>query len=107
MRMIAKRGIFLWILAILFVAGIIFLVVSFTMHGSEWAMKNYNPHLYRNGELMMLLHKASPDAAVADDILKVESRPDSDYLKNIVVIFLVKLIIVQFFQQYVSHFGIV
>ncbi|MBQ9517833.1 MAG: penicillin-binding protein [Eubacterium sp.] len=52
MRMIAKRGIFLWILAILFVAGIIFLVVSFTMHGSEWAMKNYNPHLYRNGELI-------------------------------------------------------
>ena len=52
MKMIAKRGIFLWILSILFVAGIVFLIVSFTMHGSEWAMKNYNPHLYRNGELI-------------------------------------------------------
>ncbi|MBR1530776.1 MAG: penicillin-binding protein [Eubacterium sp.] len=52
MKMIAKRGIFLWILAILFTAGIIFLTVSFVSHGSEWAMKNYNPHLYRNGELI-------------------------------------------------------
>ncbi len=52
MKMIAKRGIFLWILSALFVAGIVFLAVSFVSHGSEWAMKNYNQHLYHNGELI-------------------------------------------------------
>lgn len=52
MKMITKRGIFLWILSILFVAGIIFLTVSFINNGSEWAMKRYNRHLYSNGELI-------------------------------------------------------
>ncbi|MBE6719971.1 MAG: penicillin-binding protein [Ruminococcaceae bacterium] len=52
MKMIAKRGIFLWILSILFVVGIIFLTVSFTTHGTEWAMQRYNRHLYSNGELI-------------------------------------------------------
>ena len=52
MKMIAKRGIFLWILSVLFVAGIVFLTVSFVNHGSEWAMKRYNHHLYSNGELI-------------------------------------------------------
>ena len=52
MKMISKRGIFLWILSALFMAGIIFLTVSFVNHGSEWAMKRYNHHLYSNGELI-------------------------------------------------------
>ena len=52
MKMITKRGIFLWILSALFVAGIIFLTVSFVSHGDEWAMKRYNRHLYSNGELI-------------------------------------------------------
>jgi peptidoglycan glycosyltransferase len=52
MKMITKRGIFLWILCILFVAGIVFLTVSFVNNGSEWAMKRYNYHLYSNGELI-------------------------------------------------------
>jgi len=52
MKMIAKRGIFLWILSALFVAGIIFLTVSFVTNGSEWAMKRYNHHLYSDGELI-------------------------------------------------------
>jgi len=52
MKMITKRGIFLWILSALFVAGIVFLTVSFVTHGDEWAMKRYNRHLYSNGELI-------------------------------------------------------
>ena len=52
MKMITKRGIFLWILSALFVAGIVFLSVSFVSHGDEWAMKRYNRHLYSNGELI-------------------------------------------------------
>ncbi len=52
MKMIAKRGIFLWILSALFIAGIIFLTVSLVHNGSNWAMKRYNHHLYSNGELI-------------------------------------------------------
>lgn len=52
MKMITKRGIFLWILSILFIFGIIFLTVSFVKDGSTWAMKRYNHHLYSNGELI-------------------------------------------------------
>ena len=52
MKMITKRGIFLWILSALFIAGIVFLTVSFVSHGDEWAMKRYNRHLYSNGELI-------------------------------------------------------
>ena len=52
MKMITKRGIFLWILSALFVAGIVFLTVSFVRSGDEWAMKRYNRHLYSNGELI-------------------------------------------------------
>lgn len=52
MKMITKRGIFLWILSILFVAGMVVLIVSFVNNGSEWAMKRYNKHLYSNGELI-------------------------------------------------------
>ena len=52
MKMITKRGVFLWILSFLFIAGIVFLTVSFVQNGDEWAMKRYNRHLYSNGELI-------------------------------------------------------
>ena len=52
MKMITRRGIFLWILSILFLAGVVFLAVSFVQHGDEWAMKRYNKHMYSNGELI-------------------------------------------------------
>lgn len=52
MKMITKRGIFLWILCILFLAGVVFLTVSFVKDGSDWAMKRYNHHLYNDGELI-------------------------------------------------------
>lgn len=52
MKMITKRGVFLWILCFLFVIGIVILVISFANNGSDWAMKRYNKHLYSNGELI-------------------------------------------------------
>lgn len=52
MKMITRRGVFLWILSALFVAGVVFLLVSYVQHGDEWAMKRYNKHMYSNGELI-------------------------------------------------------
>lgn len=52
MKMITKRGIFLWILSILFVAGLVFLTVSLVSNGDEWVMKRYNHHVYTDGELV-------------------------------------------------------
>ncbi len=52
MKMITKRGIFLWILSILFVAGLVFLTVSLVNNGDEWVMKRYNHHVYTDGELV-------------------------------------------------------
>jgi peptidoglycan glycosyltransferase len=50
--MITRRGIFLWILSILFIAGTVVLTLSFVSNGSEWAMKRYNKHMYSNGVLI-------------------------------------------------------
>ena len=52
MKMITRRGIFLWILSALFLVGVVFLTVSYVQHGDEWAMKRYNRHLYADGELI-------------------------------------------------------
>lgn len=52
MKMITRRGIFLWILSALFVVGLIFLTVSFVKSSDEWVMKHYNLHVYNNGELI-------------------------------------------------------
>lgn len=52
MKMITRRGVFLWIMAILFVAGLIFLTISFVKSGDEWVMKHYNFHVYSDGELI-------------------------------------------------------
>ncbi len=52
MKMITKRGIFLWILAALFLAGIFNLTVALVTNGSTWVMKTYNYHVYSNGELI-------------------------------------------------------
>lgn len=52
MKMITKRGIFLWILVIAFTAGLVFLIVSFVNHGDEWVMQPYNSHLYNSGDLV-------------------------------------------------------
>lgn len=52
MKMITKRGIFLWVLCALFIGGIIFLSFSLATEGSTWVMKNYNRHVYSDGQLI-------------------------------------------------------
>ncbi len=52
MKMITKRGIFLWILSIAFVAGLIFMTVSLVSNGDTWVMKRFNHHVYEDGELI-------------------------------------------------------
>ena len=52
MKMITKRGIFLWIMCILFLCGIIFLSFSLVTEGSDWVMKPYNRHIYSDGQLV-------------------------------------------------------
>lgn len=52
MKMITKRGIFLWILSALFIVGLVFLSYSLVTEGSTWVMKSYNRHVYSNGELI-------------------------------------------------------
>lgn len=52
MKMITKRGIFLWILCALFIFGIVFLTASLVTQGSEWVMQSYNRHIYSSGELI-------------------------------------------------------
>ena len=78
MKMITKRGIFLWILSALFIAGIVFLTVSFVSHGDEWAMKRYNRHLYSNGELI----GAGTITDSKGEILAQTVDGDREYSKN-------------------------
>ena len=52
MKMITRRGIFLWILCILFASGLIFLTYSLASDGSDWVMKRYNRHIYSDGQLI-------------------------------------------------------
>lgn len=52
MRMITRRGIFLWILSILFIVGTVFLIVTVVQNSDDWVMKRYNRHMYSNGELI-------------------------------------------------------
>lgn len=52
MKMITKRGIFLWIMSLAFVVGLIFMTVSLVQNGDTWVMKRFNHHVYSNGELI-------------------------------------------------------
>jgi peptidoglycan glycosyltransferase len=52
MKMITRRGIFLWILSALFIVGLVFMTVSLVSSGDEWVMKRFNHHVYSNGELV-------------------------------------------------------
>lgn len=52
MKMITKRGIFLWILCFCFLFGLGFLTYSLVADGETWAMKSYNRHVYRGGQLI-------------------------------------------------------
>ena len=52
MKMITRRGIFLWILVFAFVFGLGFMTYSLLSDGDSWVMQPYNSHLYHNGELI-------------------------------------------------------
>lgn len=52
MKMITKRGIFLWIMCAVFLIGIGFLTFSLVSEGSQWVMKPYNRHIYSDGQLI-------------------------------------------------------
>lgn len=52
MKMITKRGIFLWLLSIGFIVGLVFMTLSLVNNGDEWVMKRFNRHVYSNGELI-------------------------------------------------------
>ncbi len=52
MKMIRRRGYFLLILIIAFLAGTGILIYSFVAHSGEWALKSYNKHLYNYGTLV-------------------------------------------------------
>lgn len=71
MKMITKRGIFLWIMCILFVAGLGFLTYSLAADGSDWVMKIYNRHIYSNGELI-----AAGDITDRDGVVLATTKDD-------------------------------
>lgn len=52
MKMITKRGIFLWILAVAFIVGIVFMTLSLAHNGDQWVMKRFNHHMYSDGQLI-------------------------------------------------------
>lgn len=52
MKMITRRGIFLWLLSIAFVVGLVFMTMSLVQNGDTWVMKRFNRHVYSNGELI-------------------------------------------------------
>ena len=52
MKMITKRGVFLWILAVGFVVGLVFMTLSLVNNGDDWVMKRYNRHMYSDGQLI-------------------------------------------------------
>ena len=52
MKMITKRGIFLWILCALFIIGLIFMTAQLISDGDIWVMKSYNSHVYSDGKLI-------------------------------------------------------
>lgn len=52
MKMITKRAVFLWILCIAFLFGVGFMTFSLVTNSEEWAMKSYNKHIYKDGQLI-------------------------------------------------------
>ena len=52
MKMITRRGIFLWILSGLFIVGLVFMTVSLVANCDDWVMKRFNAHVYSDGELI-------------------------------------------------------
>ena len=69
MKMITRRGIFLWILSVLFIAGLVFMGYSLVEEGDIWVMKYYNGHVYNDGKLI-----AAGSIMDRDGIVLVETK---------------------------------
>ncbi|MDE6722662.1 MAG: penicillin-binding protein, partial [Eubacterium sp.] len=67
--MITRRGIFLWILSVLFIAGLIFMGYSLVEEGDIWVMKYYNSHVYNDGKLI-----AAGSIMDRDGVVLVETK---------------------------------
>ena len=52
MKMITKRGIFLWIMCGLFIIGLIVMTSGLITDGDVWVMKSFNSHVYSDGKLI-------------------------------------------------------
>lgn len=76
MKMITKRGIFLWILCVLFIGGLIFLTASLIEDGDEWVMKSYNRHVFEDGKLI-----AAGKITDRDGVVLAETK-DGDRVYN-------------------------
>lgn len=76
MKMITRRGVFLWILSVLFVAGLVFMGYSLIEEGDVWVMKYYNSHVYNDGKLI-----AAGAITDRDGVVLVETK-DGDRVYN-------------------------
>ena len=76
MKMITRRGIILWILSVLFIAGLIFMGYSLVEDGDVWVMKYFNNHVYNDGKLL-----AAGAIKDRDGIVLVETK-DGDRVYN-------------------------
>ena len=76
MKMITRRGIILWILSVLFIAGLIFMGYSLVEEGDVWVMKYFNSHVYNDGKLL-----AAGSIMDRNGIVLVETK-DGDRVYN-------------------------
>ena len=64
MKMITKRGIFLWVIVICFLFGLGFLVYSFATEADEWVMQKYNHNIYSNGTFVGIKYICDRDGEI-------------------------------------------
>lgn len=76
MKMITRRGIFLWVLSVLFLCGLIFMTAALIEDGDEWVMKFYNSHVYSDGKLI-----AAGAVTDRDGVVLAETK-DGDRVYN-------------------------
>ncbi|MDE5604117.1 MAG: penicillin-binding protein [Eubacterium sp.] len=76
MKMITRRGIILWLLSVLFIAGLIFMGYSLVEEGDVWVMKYFNSHVYNDGKLL-----AAGSIMDRDGVVLVETK-DGDRVYN-------------------------
>ncbi|MCD7723618.1 MAG: penicillin-binding protein [Clostridiales bacterium] len=78
MKMITRRGVFLWVLCALFIIGAAFLTYSLVTDGSVWVMKTYNSHVYSNSQLIAAGSITDRDGTVLSETVDGERVYNSD-----------------------------